>query len=143
MIRCCKCGYEGPRGVVVFTPSGDSREYCKVCRPSQHVNKAQNIWDGFVCQNMLDENKKPIRVNSLKELREAEKRTNSVLAIMSDNDVSQPPQHESWAGDISHKYVRKFQKDPEAYKKPEAFKGVSAGVAAKASDTLAHRPNPV
>jgi hypothetical protein len=143
MIKCCKCGHEGPRGVVVFTPSGDSREYCKVCRPSQHVNKAQNIWDNFTCQHMRDEKGKPIKVNSLKELREAEKRTNSVLAIMSDNDVSQPPQHEPDAGNIARKYKKKFNRDPAAYTAPKAKEGVSAGIARSAGDTLAYRPNPV
>jgi hypothetical protein len=59
---------------------------------------------------------------------------------MSDDDISQPPQHAPWAGRIDHDYEKKFNRDPAAYAKVDAS---VAGVAKSADDTLANRPNPI
>lgn len=141
------CNNEVTRGTIIFDKNGTSTVYCRLHIPRAHligsVDKCKNIWEGFVCQHMLDENHKPITVNSLKELREAEKRTNSVLAIMADDDISKPPAHEPDAGNIARKYRKKFNRDPAAYTSPSASAGVSAGPVSSAKETLVDHPNPV
>ena len=142
MIVCSKCGREDARGVVVFTAAG-SVEYCHFCNPRAFRDKAKSLFgDGLTLDHVRTEDGKPITVHSTKELRAAEKRNNFALAIMSDNDISKPPQHEPWAGDITHDYKKKWQRDPDKYK-PENITGVSAGVAQSAAETLVDHPQPL
>lgn len=151
MITCSKpgCGYVGPQGVVIFTANG-SAEYCKLHNPRAFRDQAKDIFSGgmtldhvrFTGEDGRPVDNKPLVVNSLKELRAAEKRHNFALAMMSDNDISKPPQHEPWSGDITHGYKRKWQRDPAKYL-PANVTGVSAGVAKSAADTLADHPRPL
>jgi hypothetical protein len=142
MIVCSKCRREDARGVVVFTSSGPV-EYCHYCNPRVFRDVAKNVFGGgLTLDHVRTEDGKPITVHSTKELRAAEKRNNFALAIMSDNDITKPPQHEPWAGDITHGYKRKWELDPDKYK-PENITGVSAGVAKSAKDTLVDHPRPL
>jgi len=142
MIHCVQCGYEGPRGVVVFNNCGEPREYCQVCRPSNNVTPAKNPYQNFTLQHVRGRDGKPITINSQAELRRVEKEHNVALAVASDDGgrADKPPRHEPGAGDITRDYKRKFNRDPAAYKNPG---GVSAGVAASANKTLASAPNPI
>lgn len=103
---------------------------------------AHNPYDGLTLSHIRDEQGKPVKVNTEAELHAAEKRHNFVHAA-SWGMADKPPAHEPWAGDIAHDYNRKFNRDPAAYQAPAAKQGVSAGVAASRSETLADRPNPV
>ena len=105
------------------------------------MTPASNPFQNFVLQHVHDHNHKPITVNSLAELRKVEKEHNVALAIASDDGgrADKPPQHEPWAGDISHGKKRVWNRDPAAYVKPS---GVSVGNAADPKrDTLVDRPN--
>jgi putative FmdB family regulatory protein len=104
--------------------------------------QAQNPFADLTLQHIRGEDGRPIKVNSERELRAAEKRYGFTHAA-SWGLEKEPPQHEPWAGDIAHNYRRKFNRDPAAYKSAEAKKGVSTGVARTATDTLAYHPNPV
>lgn len=104
--------------------------------------RAQNPFENLTLQHIRGEDGKPIKVNSERELRAAENKYGFVHAASWGLEKT-PPQHEPWAGDITHGYKKKFQRDPAAYKTPEARKGVTTGVARTANDTLASRPNPV
>jgi hypothetical protein len=139
-IVCCKCGYVGPRGVIVFSDSGGSREYCRVCKPSNNITPALNPFQDFTLQHVKDERGQKVKVNSLSELRAAEKRYNFALAVATDDGgtADKPPQHELHAGDITHGKPRIWNRDPSAYERPA---GVSTGVAADSAETLVGRPN--
>ena len=146
---CCKCPTDKnshQRGISYFR-NGEFVEYCRVHDPANRaaLTAARNVFEGFTLDHVKDENGKKIKVNSLKELRAAEKKYQFVLdcATNDNGDVSKPPQHESWAGDLTHGYKKKWARDPEAYKRPEAHKGVSTGVVQTAAETLASRPNPM
>lgn len=148
--QSCKiCGVETMRPKIIFDPDGSSAIYCKRCIPAAHlagtVDTAKNPFQNFTLEHVRDERGKKITVNSIAELRAAEKKHNFALAVASDNgaDTSAPPQHESWAGNIAQDYKKKFNRDPAAYTAPDAKKGVSSGIAANSRETLAHHPNPV
>jgi hypothetical protein len=140
-IRCLKCGRDEARGVVVFNGDGTTREYCNVHRPSRNITPALNPFQNFTLDHVRNERNEKVTVNSLSELRAAEKKFNFALAVASDNDgcADKPPQHCDWAGDISHGKKRVWNRDPAAYVKPS---GVSVGNAADPKrDTLIERPN--
>ena len=143
---CSVCGEITQRPKIIFDPNGSS-VYCRRCVPPAHArgnpDVAKNPLENFTLEHFPRENGKKVVVNSLKELRDAEKRHGAVLAALSDDDISAPPQNESWAGDVTHNYTKKFERDPSAYKKPDASKGVSTGIARDAGGTIAHLPNPV
>jgi putative FmdB family regulatory protein len=102
--------------------------------------RSHNPYENLTLQHIRDENNKPITVNSEREMRAAEKRYNFVHAATWGLE-NKPPQHESWAGDVSHGKPRVWNRDPAAYK-PENVKGVSTGIAADPhKDTLVDRPN--
>jgi hypothetical protein len=146
---CCKCPVgknEHPRGITYFR-NGEMVEYCRVHDPANRalMVAARNTFEGFTVQNVHDENHKPIKVNSLKELREKEKQYNFYLNCATDDngDTSKAPQHEPWAGDLRHGYTKKWNRNPEAYETAESKRGLSTGVAMSPKDTLADHPNPV
>ncbi len=146
MIVCSKCGHQDVRGVIVFTPAG-TIEYCRIHVPRSvrsNPDVAKNPFENFTLDNVRDERGQKVTVNSIAELRAAEKRHNFALAVASDDGgrADKPPQHEPWAGDITHNYKRKWQRNPEAYK-PENVTGVSAGVAQSTADTLVDHPRPL
>jgi hypothetical protein len=149
MFTCCKCDpskNQHPRGISYFR-NGTFVEYCRVHDPANRAAlvACRNAFEGFTIQHVHDERGKPIKVNSIKELRAAEKKHGFVLncATNDNGDTSEAPRHESWAGDLTHGYKKKWQRDPDAYKSPEAQKSVMAGVARSANETLAGRPNPL
>jgi len=86
-----------------------------------------NPYENLTLQHVRDEKGKPVVVNSLKELREAEKKYNFVHAVSSDDQISEPPQHESWAGDVRHDYKWKWTPPEER----EDRTGVSVGSATR------------
>jgi putative FmdB family regulatory protein len=104
--------------------------------------QAHNPYQNLTLQHIRGEDGKPITVNSERELHAAERKYGFVHAA-SWGLEKEPPQHEKWAGDITYGYKKKFNLDPEAYKRPDATKGVSAGIVESADKTLAHRPNPL
>ena len=147
MITCSKCGREESRGAIIFDPHLlRSIEYCLFCRPRVFVensDQAKSVFaDGFIMQHVRGLDGKPITVHSVKELRQVEKTHNVALAIMSDDKIGGPPQHEKWAGDIAHNYTKKWERNPDAYR-PENVTGVSTGIVQSAADTLVDRPRPL
>lgn len=147
--RCSVCDVAVTKGTTIFDKDGTSTVYCRLHIPRAHligsVDKAKNVFANFTLDHVKDENGNKVTVNSLKELRQAEKRYNFALAVASDDGgtAANPPQHESWAGNIAHKYKRKFNADPSAYTSEQAKEGVSAGLAASPKETLVDHPNPV
>jgi len=149
MFTCCKCppgANQHPRGISYYRNS-QFVEYCRVHDPANRraLVAARNVFEGFTLQHVRNERGEKITVNSIKELRAAEKKYDFVLACATNDngDTSQPPQHEPHAGDLVYHYKKKFNRDPAAYTSPEAKRGVSTGVAQSATDTLAYHPNPV
>lgn len=144
-ITCCKCPPDRnvhARGVM-YLRGGNFFEYCKPHDPESRraLFAARNAFDNFTLDHVHDEQGKKVKVNSIAELRAAEKKYNFALAVASDDggSAAAPPQHEPWAGRIDHGKSRVWNRDPEAYKD---FKGVSTGLAADPKrDTLIDRPN--
>jgi hypothetical protein len=144
---CSKCGTETTRTLTVFDDKGHPLAiYCLVCKPSPTVKRATSLFENFRLDHVKDERGQNVVVNSLKELREAEKRYNFALACMSDSDgtASEPPQHKIGAGDLSRNYEKKFNRDPAAYSQSEIDKAKSnVGTVMSRDETLVDRPNPM
>jgi len=146
MITCCKCPpgrNVHPRGVS-YLRDGTFTEYCKPHDPASRraLVAARNVFEGgMVIEHIRDERgHKPV-VHSLAELRASEKRYGYALAVFDDDGgtANKPPQHEKFAGDITHGKARVWNRDPAAYVNPS---GVSTGIAADPKrDTLIDRPN--
>jgi hypothetical protein len=141
-VKCPKGKNKHPRGVSYFR-DGSFIEYCRVHDPANlgALTAARNLFEGFTVQHVHDENHKPIKVNSVAELRAAEKKYNFALAVMADDGgkADTPPKHCDWAGDISHGKPRVWNRDPSAY---QNVAGVSTGLAADPKrDTLLDLPN--
>jgi len=127
------CGYHGHwyqrSQAVVFVRGG---------RWQMKRGACHNPYENLVLDHIRDEQGKPVRVNSARELADAEKKYNFIHAA-SHGLEDEAPQHDAGAGDITRDYKRKWQKDPEAYK-PENVTGVDVGVAPTAAHTLADKP---
>ena len=95
-----------------------------------------NPYENLVLENIRDEKGKPVRVNSAKELADAEKKYNFIHAA-SHGLENEAPQHDTGAGDITRDYKWKWQKDPE---KQKDRKGVDVGIAPEVAATLADKP---
>ena len=154
--ECQDCGNE----FEIIVPRFDSPRPCPRCHstnteqfvsacafkfvsPKFEVKRgaAHNPFDNLTLQHIHDESGKPITVHSERELREAEKKYNFVHAA-SWGLENEPPQHEKWAGDISHGYKRKWNHDDRAYSQSEIDKAKSGiGFVERAEHTLADRPN--
>jgi hypothetical protein len=149
MFQCCKCEPGKnlhPRGISYFR-QGEMVEYCRVHDPANRAAlvAARNTFEGFTVMHVKGDDGKPIKVNSIKELRAAEKKYDFYLNCATDanGDTSEAPQHESWAGDLRHSYTKKWQRDPAAYETAESKRGLSTGVAQSPKGTLVDHPNPV
>jgi putative FmdB family regulatory protein len=97
---------------------------------------SHNPYQDLTLNHVRDENGKPITVNSEAELRRMETKHNFIHAETW--GLKDAPQHESWAGDITHGKPRVWNRDPSAYERPT---GVSTGVAADSAETLVGKPN--
>jgi putative FmdB family regulatory protein len=155
--RCLACGEEFEIIVLSFSAPRPC-PYCEstntrqlVSLPNFRMGKrkfemkrgpSHNPYDSLTLQHVRGSDGKPITVNSEAELHRAEKE-HGFVHNASWGMASEPPQHEKGAGDIAKGYKRKWNRDPDAYKSPEAQKGVMTGVARNASETLAGRPNPL
>ena len=95
-----------------------------------------NPYENLVLDHVRDAKGRPVRINSLKELRAAEKAFNFVHALSNDDDISAPPQHESWAGDVRRDYQWKWTPPSERDDKA----GVSAGATIKENLLVGDRP---
>jgi len=145
MITCIKCPKDRnthPRGVSYFR-EGSFVEYCRVHDPANHraLFAARNAFENFTLDHVKDERGQKVKVNSLAELRAAEKKYNFALACATDDGgkADKPPQHMPHAGDITYGKKRVWNRDPAAYVNPS---GVSTGLAADPKrDTLIDRPN--
>jgi len=134
---CPECGSDDTEQLVSLPHFRTRARSFEIKRGAAH-----NPYANLTLQHVRGEDGKPITVNSERELHAAEKKHGFIHAA-SWGIEKEPPQHEKWAGDITHNYERKWARDPAAYKRPEAMKGVSVGVADKPTDTLAGRPNPL
>ena len=149
MFICSKCPPARNRHArgISYLRDGEFIDYCCVHDPANRraLVAARNAFDNFTLDHVRDERGRKVTVNSIAELRAAEKRYNFALAVATDDDgkADAPPQHDKDAGNITKNYERKWARDPAAYNRPEASKGVSVGVARDADETLASRPNPV
>jgi hypothetical protein len=92
----------------------------------QDPAKLSNPYENFTIQHVKGKDGKAITVNSLKELRAAEKKHHFALAVASDENAakSDAPTNDQWAGDIRHGYNWKFARDPKRHSDRD---GVSAG----------------
>jgi putative FmdB family regulatory protein len=107
----------------------------------QHVH--QKNPDGSWKRDPKTGKRVPLRVNSLKELREAEKTYQFSLVIASEDgsNIDDPPTNTEWAGNIAHGYERQFAKSPEEWERSmrsDVVK-VDVGIAASQKETLAGR----
>lgn len=125
MAICNKCHRETTSYTIIFGRS-EPVIFCKVkCNPfAAAPTVASNPFDNFTVRHVRGHDGQPVVVNSLKELRAAEKEHGFALAIASDDRISEAPQNESWAGDIRHGYEYKWAKDPRRHSDAE---GVSVG----------------
>lgn len=146
---CRVCGVETMRPKIIMDGTGRA-VFCRLHIPSVHligagVEAKQSRFSSFTLDHVRDEHGQKVTVNSLSELRAAEKRYNFALAVAADDGgaATTPPQHEPWAGDITYHHKKRFNRDPEAYRSEAARQGVTAGIAKSAKDTLADHPNPV
>ena len=104
-----------------------------------------NPYENLTLHHIRDEKGKPIKVNSRKELEAAEVKYGFVHALshaLTTEQIDNPPQHESWAGDIARasNYQWKWCRDPEERAKILASDDVikvDVGIAASKSETLA------
>jgi len=100
-------------------------------------------FENFTLQNVHDENGKKVKINSLAELRVAEKKYQFSLdvASMDKPHDDKPPTNEGWAGDIvaASGYQWKWAKDVDERAKSMAspIVTIDAGIAASESETLA------
>jgi putative FmdB family regulatory protein len=134
---CPECGSNNTEQLVSVPHFRMGQRRFEIKRGPSH-----NPYQNLTLTHVHDENHKPITVNSERELHAAEKRYGFTHAA-SWGLEKEPPQHEKWAGDITHGYERKFNRDPAAYVSPDARKGVSTGISKDAQSTLASRPNPL
>jgi hypothetical protein len=124
----CKCGIEFEALVLstsqltlVSCPRCESKEIeivpstfsfkFKSSPMGPYRGPASNPFENLTLQHVRDENNKPVKVNSLSELRAAEKRHGFVHAFsnsLTQESIDNPPQHEQWAGDIRHDYQWKW-----------------------------------
>lgn len=115
-----------------------------------------NAFENFTVQHVHEKNpdgswkrdpqtgkRVPLKVNSLKELRQKEKEYQFSLAIASEDgsNIDDAPQNEGWAGDVAHGYERQWAKSPEEWAKSMASDvvKVDVGIAASQQETLAGR----
>jgi len=100
-----------------------------------------NPFENFELANVRDEKGKRVKVNSLAELRAAEKKYNFSLDVANQDKPHDetPPTHEAWAGDITHDYSWKWSKNPAERAKSMAspIVQVDVGIASSKSETLA------
>lgn len=134
---CPECGSDDTEQLVSVPNFRISSRKFEVKR-----GRSQNPYENLTLQHIRGDDGKPITVNSERELHAAEKRY-GFIHNASWGMESTPPQHEKTAGNIARDYVRKWNRDPAAYESPDAKKGVSAGMAKDAGETLASRPNPL
>ena len=134
---CPECGSEDTEQLISLPHFRTAARKHEIKRGAAH-----NPYAGLTLQHIRGEDGKPITVNSERELHEAEKR-HGFIHNASWGMEKEPPQHEPHAGDLTHAYRKKFNRDPEAYKRPDSRKGVSTGVVGSAVETLASRPNPI
>jgi hypothetical protein len=72
---------------------------------------AHNPFENLTLQHVRDDHGKPVKVNSERELRAAEKKYGFVHHAshsLTQDGLDTPPQHESWAGDVRHDYKWKW-----------------------------------
>jgi hypothetical protein len=128
MIYQCECGIQFE--ALILAPSDLPKVACPKCQ-SQKIDwvpstcsfnfksnplgsyrgPAANAYENLTLQHVRDENGKPVKVNSLKELRSAQKKYNfshPVSDSITQESIENPPQHEQWAGDIRHDYEWKW-----------------------------------
>lgn len=148
---CCPdCGSQkSERLASTFAPLMKSPRF------GSYRGDAANAFENFTLQHVFEKNcdgqvvrdekgkPKRVKVNSLKELREAEKKYNFSLVAASEDgsNIDDAPTNESWAGDITHGYERKWAKSPEewtASMKSDVVK-MDVGIASSREETLAGR----
>jgi hypothetical protein len=101
--------------------------------------RAHNPYENLTLSHVKDEFGKPIRVNSERELHEAEKKYNFIhwaSHVTSHEELETPPMNESWAGDTRHTYDWKWTPPDRRDDKV----GISVGAAAR-EDLLVDLPN--
>ncbi len=103
-----------------------------------------NPFENFTIEHVRDKKTgKKLKVNSLAELRKAEKEYHFSLDIANEDkphrEADEAPQHESWAGNIAADYDWKWARSPEARAKAMAspIVTVDTGIASSKQETLA------
>lgn len=95
MIVCDSCGEETARYVVRFY-DGRLHQECRVCTHPRHsgYSSCVNPYADLRLDHVLDEENKPVRVTSRRQLEQAEKRYNfrSLVAHTMSENFDKPPQ---------------------------------------------------
>lgn len=92
---CQSCNHEVQRYVTKFHASGAITTTCHTCEHPVHSSTVGAIpSDGLVLDHVLDESGKPVRVTSLRQLREAETRYHfrSLIGHTDEANFDKPPQ---------------------------------------------------
>lgn len=128
----------------------------KAPRLGSYRGVCANAFENFTLQHVHEKNpdgsfksdpktgkRVPLKINSLKELRAREKEYGFSLAIASEDgsNLDDAPTNESWAGDITHGYERKWAVSPEAWDaslRSDVVK-MDVGIASRREETLAGR----
>lgn len=103
-----------------------------------------NPFENLTLHHIHDEQGKPVKVNSRRELEAAEKRYGFVHALSHSLTMEQldtPPQHEKWAGDLvaASNYQWRWARDPVERQRMMESRVVttSVGIAGSRAETLA------
>jgi len=135
---CPRCGSQSSERLPSVCSFG-----IRVPRFGSYRGDCSNPFENFTLHHVRDENGKKVKVNSLAELRAAEKKYNFSLAAVSEDgsNIDDAPQHEKWAGDIAHGYSWGWARDPGDRERAMASDvvKVDVGIAASKQETLAGR----
>ena len=88
----CDCGHDSPHYSIRVTRLG-ARSCCRSCRyPTSH--SVANPYTGLMLDHVHDEHGQPLRVDSMRQIHEAEKRLRfkSLVANERSADFDKPPQ---------------------------------------------------
>jgi hypothetical protein len=90
----CSCGHDSPTYSVCLTSHG-SRTVCRNCTRPRIRESCLNPYAGLTLTHAHDEFDQPVRVDSLRQMQEAEKRYHfrSLVANEREADFDKPPQH--------------------------------------------------
>lgn len=97
-ITCADCGTETSEYVTKLVMStGQFRSTCKICEHPVHSSECVNVFADLTLDHVHDEQGRPLRVTSVRQLREAEKKYHfrSLVAHENEANFDKPPQQQT------------------------------------------------